>query len=198
MESFFCEEDDEAEKNNSSENSALQANCESPNAISEFPESQSMNDLESSTVKVPNEACDQDEFFLEEDSHITSQKSPLDSSAFGSATERIGVSPLENVADHLDKVAVTPPPVQSEDALDHFEPVFSEKVKLETLKRLSIAKATLNPTLHGKPGEMLELDEEFASKTDCEHKKVQNLIERFVQQVNYTKASPKERDIQIK
>jgi hypothetical protein len=74
--------------------------------------------------------------------------------------------------------------------------VFSHKEKVENVKRLSIAKVK-NPTLHGRPGQLLDFDLENSSARD-QKEKVNNLIERFVQQVTNTKKSPQKKEVQIR
>ena len=74
--------------------------------------------------------------------------------------------------------------------------VFSHKEKVENVKRLSIAKVK-NPTLHGRPGQLLDFDLENSSVRD-QKEKVNNLIERFVQQVTNTKKSPQKKEVQIR
>ena len=66
---------------------------------------------------------------------------------------------------------------------------------MENIKRLSIAKVN-KPTLHGRPGQLLDFDSENTSIPD-QKEKVNNLIERFVQQVTNTKKSPR-KDVQIR
>ncbi len=84
----------------------------------------------------------------------------------------------------------------SNDSWLDFSSVFSHKEKVENIKRLSIAKVN-KPTLHGRPGQLLDFDLESESTPD-QKEKVNNLIERFVQQVTNTKKSPKKKDIQIR
>ncbi|KAI9565287.1 hypothetical protein GHT06_009075 [Daphnia sinensis] len=75
------------------------------------------------------------------------------------------------------------------------DPMSFYKEKVENVKRLSIAKIS-KPTLHGRPGEVLDFDLDTACTSDQEAK-VNDLIERFVQQVTSTKKSPQKKDHQI-
>ena len=83
----------------------------------------------------------------------------------------------------------------SNDSLFEYSSVFSHKEKVENIKRLSIARVN-KPTLHGRPGQLLDLDAE--ATTPDQKSKVDNLIERFVQQVTSTKKSPQKKDVQIR
>lgn len=84
----------------------------------------------------------------------------------------------------------------SNDSWLDFSAGFSHKEKVENIKRLSIAKVN-KPTLHGRPGQLLDFDLESEATPD-QKEKVNNLIERFVQQVTNTKKTPKKKDIQIR
>ena len=126
-------------------------------------------------------------------------KEPTQASLNSSETDKLGVIPVlnvDNIKDTFseDELFVIPSESASSDT--------PNQSRFESIKRLSIAsKASLKPTLsRGKPGDMLDLDDEedASARKNSEHQKVQNLIERFVQQVNYTKQAPKERDIEIK
>lgn len=84
---------------------------------------------------------------------------------------------------------------ESNDSWLEYSTVFSHKEKVENIKRLSVAKVS-KPTLHGRPGQLLDLDVE--TTTPDQKAKVDNLIERFVQQVTNTKKSPQKKDVQIR
>lgn len=84
---------------------------------------------------------------------------------------------------------------QSNDSWPELSSAFSHKDKVENIKRLSIAKVS-KPTLHGRPGQLLDLDVEPVSTE--QKAKVNSLIDRFVQQVTATKKSPKKKDVQIR
>lgn len=85
--------------------------------------------------------------------------------------------------------------MESDDSMQGYSSVFTNKDKLDNIKRLSIAKVN-KPILHGKPGQLLDLDVEPISTE--EKAKVNHLIERFVEQVTNTKKSPQKRDVQIR
>lgn len=72
----------------------------------------------------------------------------------------------------------------------------SYKEKVENLKRISISKIS-KPTLHGRPGQVLDFDLDVTSMSE-QKANVNNLIERFVQQVTSTKKSPQKKDHQIR
>lgn len=83
----------------------------------------------------------------------------------------------------------------SNDSWQDLSSVFTQKEKIENIKRLSVAKVS-KPTLHGRPGQLLDLDVEPISTE--QKNKVNSLIDRFVQQVTGTKKSPKKKDVQIR
>lgn len=76
------------------------------------------------------------------------------------------------------------------------DPISSYKEKVENVRRLSIAKIS-KPTLHGRPGEVLDFDLDTACTSD-QKANVNDLIERFVQQATNTKKSPQKKDHQIR
>lgn len=83
----------------------------------------------------------------------------------------------------------------SNDSWQDLSSVFSHKEKIENIKRLSIAKVN-KPTLHGRPGQLLDLDVEPLSTEQKTN--VNSLIDRFVQQVTSAKKSPKKKNVQIR
>ena len=91
------------------------------------------------------------------------------------------------------------PHADSDDSMDGLTPVFSHKEKIDYAKRLSIAKVSV-PTLHGRPGELLDLDGGDASSIPIQKEKVNSLMELFVQQVQTSanKKSPQKKEMQIK
>lgn len=93
-----------------------------------------------------------------------------------------------SLEDHLD----------DEVSLDTIVPIFNQKDKIDSAKRLSIAKVSV-PVLHGRPGELLDLDEGDSSTPNVKDK-VNSLIERFVEQVTSctNKKSPLKKDIEIR
>lgn len=193
VESFFCEETLNVKEDDFSGSVTPIVKKNSTNLSVKPKESDQPSILcrESVDQVISGDTCDSHLFPVEdlnkEPTHNFSSGSELE-------TDEIGVIPVKNFKD-----------LNTEDELVAIQSTSSEtpnQTRFENIKRLSIAnKVSLKPTLsHGKPGDILDLDEEedASAKKKSEHEKVQNLIERFVQQVNYTKQAPKERDIEIK
>ena len=88
--------------------------------------------------------------------------------------------------------------LDDEVSLDTMVPIFSQKDKIDSAKRLSIAKVSV-PVLHGRPGELLDLDGGDSSTHNIKDN-VNSLIERFVEQVTScnSKKSPLKKDIEIR
>lgn len=94
---------------------------------------------------------------------------------------------------------ICPPPVNDlEDSTDSLTPVYSLKEKIENAKRLSITKVNL-PTLHGRPGQLLDLDDGLSLSPDRKSK-VDSLVERYVQQVKTSSntKTPQKKEVEIR
>ena len=78
--------------------------------------------------------------------------------------------------------------------------VISEKDKFENLKRLSIAKLDRCPSLHGSPGQFIDLvDSADAKDARPANKGLNQLMDLFVKQVTSCgRKSPTKKDIHIK
>ena len=96
------------------------------------------------------------------------------------------ISPMKTLVE-MDKLESSPDLSHSV-AMDH-------KERLANLKRMSIASVP-KPSLHGRPGQIIDLNDDgddTGSKAG-----VNNLIERFVEQVSSLKKSPRKKDVQLR
>jgi hypothetical protein len=96
------------------------------------------------------------------------------------------ISPMKTLVE-MEKLERSPDLSHSV-AMDH-------KERLANLKRMSIANVP-KPSLHGRPGQIIDLNDDgddTGSKAG-----VNNLIERFVEQVSSHKKSPRKKDVQLR
>jgi len=122
--------------------------------------------------------------------------------------------PEEKSADRVDKprIVIEDPPEEIESAISPMKSAvemeklesspdlshsvaMDHKERLANLKRMSIANVP-KPSLHGRPGQIIDLNDDgddTGSKAG-----VNNLIERFVEQVSSLKKSPRKKDVQLR
>lgn len=195
VESFFCEETSNVAKDDfgNSTKSVAEKSALDPDVSVKLSEREPLALKEHVGNFSSTNISDTHNFPIE---YLNKESNQASSNISSSETNEMKVIPVlnkDNVKDIEDELVVIP----SESASSEV----SNQSRYENIKRLSIAnKASLKPTLsNGKPGDMLDLDDEkdVPERKNSEQQKVQNLIERFVQQVNYTKQGPKERDIEI-
>ena len=78
----------------------------------------------------------------------------------------------------------------------------SDKDKFENLKRLSIAKLDCSPSLHGSPGQFIDLVDSADvkdPKDGAANKGLNSLMDLFVKQVtSCAQKSPTKKDVHIK
>ena len=96
------------------------------------------------------------------------------------------ISPMKTLVE-MDKLESSPDLSHSV-AMDH-------KERLANLKRMSIAIVP-KPSLHGRPGQIIDLNDDGADTGSKAG--VNNLIERFVEQVSSLKKSARKKDVQLR
>lgn len=210
IEEFFKSESEESENETESEKLVtiplrdqvlqLPSNQELSSVVDSFPTLTSIDNvpdvpekisLQSEKPQSPVTSCNADKSSQpgSEEHNDTSSNHAVSKEKTGSSNSFDKVT--NEIKDSADWISDS-----SNDSWLNSSSVFSHKEKVENVKRLSIAKVN-KPTLHGRPGQLLELDLENISTPD-QKEKVNNLIERYVQQVTNTKKSPQKKDVQIR
>ncbi len=208
VEDFFKSESEDSEHEqqgslSSNKQSPVPLTQELPDAVDSLPvvfmnstEDISVKDaMECDKRKPPIADCSADsQLVSREDVEMKSPLRNLDVAAEGNNLDK-----TDQLAFKLgSEIPKEPTAVKSDESNDswlEYSTVFSHKEKVENIKRLSVAKVN-KPTLHGRPGQLLDLEVE--TTTPDQKAKVNNLIERFVQQVTNTKKSPQKKDVQIR